>query len=397
MKQLVGIIFLFLSAEFSTAQINLVPNNSFEIYDTCPFSNDQINVCTYWFQPNRIDPPGDQQGSTDYFNTCSSTNSIPLNWPGFQIPHSGNGYVGFASDLFYYDSIAREYLEVGLTSTLINGNKYCVSSHLSLSNQSQLSNSAIGFYFSNDTLAYISNNYATINVSPQVRQPYDSILSDTLNWMLVKGSFIAQGGERFLTIGNFWNPPNINYQCMGPQCAGAYYYIDDVSVVELPELAAAGDDSVCAGDSVALSGFISQNWPGMQFEWLPHTGLANPLMLNTTAAPNTSTTYTLTVSCPSCNVPCLDELRDTVRIGINTCEPPITNTIIPTVIHTGAVWQIQPAVTTLKIFDARGRLVFETENYQNNWSPENGSSAVYFFELTFADGEIRNGKLVVYK
>lgn len=69
---------------------------------------------------------------------------------------------------------------------------------------------------------------------PQIQNDSLTVVSDKENWTKISGSFIATGGEQFLTIGNFFddiqtvknstrvsNYPNNNY---------AYYYIDNVSV-----------------------------------------------------------------------------------------------------------------------------------------------------------------------
>src|SRR5271157_5345469 len=72
---------------------NLVPNPSFEQYDTCPNSSGQINYAKYWFQGG--------PGNPDYFNICSSTLpypgnqfSVPQNAWGYQFAYEGNAYCG---------------------------------------------------------------------------------------------------------------------------------------------------------------------------------------------------------------------------------------------------------------------------------------------------------------
>ena len=47
------------------AQINLVPNSSFEVYDSCPDFDGQINRAIPLFQPYTLG------SSTDYFNSCT--------------------------------------------------------------------------------------------------------------------------------------------------------------------------------------------------------------------------------------------------------------------------------------------------------------------------------------
>ena len=58
------------------------------------------------------------------------------------------------------------------------------------------------------------------------------MITDTLNWVLISGEFIAAGGERFITIGSFKSNAQTAFDTTSwgtdPR---AYYYVDDVSVV----------------------------------------------------------------------------------------------------------------------------------------------------------------------
>jgi hypothetical protein len=73
---------------------NLVPNPSFEIYDTCPDNLGQISRAIGWHDAI---PDG------EYFNVCShDTNGsgipyigVPLNTAGYRTPASGNGYARY--------------------------------------------------------------------------------------------------------------------------------------------------------------------------------------------------------------------------------------------------------------------------------------------------------------
>src|SRR4030067_3134038 len=122
------LILLFLSVE-GNAQVNLVPNPSFEQYTICPNNGGQIYYAPPWFNPT--------QGSPDYFNACDApVLGTPENLLGYQIPHLGNAYAGFFAsfnDTSMGISNYREYVEVKLDSSLSAGVKYFVSFYLSLS------------------------------------------------------------------------------------------------------------------------------------------------------------------------------------------------------------------------------------------------------------------------
>lgn len=458
------------------AQVNLVVNPSFEIYDTCPSTVDQITFAQGWFQPNTL------YGSTDYFNSCSSNwiTSVPSNITGYQPARSGQAYAAAGIVIQVSWNYGREYLEGSLSQPLDSNRKYCTSIYTSLTNNSELS-TEIGIKFTPDSLLYAGPSYQTLNVVPQIVITDIIALEDTVGWVLSHKIYTSVGGERFLTFGNFWNQPALLYDCFGPNCGVAYYCFDDISVVLLPDLYAGLDDTICLTDSTILTGVISETWPGMSFEWLPHTGLSNPFSLSTTASPNTTTTYTLTVSCATCDVPCLSDIPDSVTItvlpqvnapfddtlclgdsllltgiiseqwngmqyewlphtglsdpfslstfaspagattytltatcsscGFTTCAtlrdsiylavkmdcaPVFNEMIVPTLVGSNQRWEImflQPN-TRVKIYDERGRIIFETENYQNNWIPT-FSGAMYFFEITLPDGNKSTGKIVV--
>lgn len=229
-KQMLRILILsicFFIAEKTNAQ-NLVTNYSFETYTSCPILDNMLYQALPWFNPNTIN-----YGTPDLFNTCVTTGAgfpttIPSNSFGNQMPRTGNGYAGIICVL---DTInAREYIEVALDSSLSAGQKYCVEFHVSLGEVSSFATSNIGAYFSVDSLLDSTQGNAINNVIPQIANSTSVILSDKINWIKIFGVFTAQGGEKFMTIGNFLSPQNTVIQNVGGSYPYAYYYIDDISV-----------------------------------------------------------------------------------------------------------------------------------------------------------------------
>ncbi len=238
------------------SQINLVPNQSFEDTIKCINSNDEFDgYVADWKGQNGW-------GGLSYFTSqCPDAFSVgagvPSNAGGFQYAHTGVSYAGiytyacdtcvqdYPSDTSYYNF--RNYIEAKLNSTLITTTKYYVTFYVSLGNVFNFACSDIGAYLSDSALKFdtTTKNVVKDYIIPQItNNPITNPLTDTLNWMKVTGTYIANGGEQYIIIGNFKNDTNSNIQYLGqrtPQGIGAYYYIDDVFVTTDSALAGASE------------------------------------------------------------------------------------------------------------------------------------------------------------
>ena len=209
---------------------NLVINPSFEDTVSCPYSASHIYCATPWFQPSIT------HSSSDLFNPCSSSNNvgIPQNFSGFQFPRTGFGYAGIYLNV---DTLnIREYIEGKLLAPHIAGNLYFVSFYVSLADTSSIAISNFGAYFSVDSLVY--SGYQTItNVTPQIANDVTNFLTDKIEWIEISGFFVANGGEQYITIGNFQTPSNTPFQIVsGGAYPSSYYFIDDISVYNYDSL-----------------------------------------------------------------------------------------------------------------------------------------------------------------
>lgn len=247
---LLGLIFLELMKRFYILYIvtfvilfssvysqNLVPNGSFEIFTQCPANGDKIYYATEWFQPTKY-PGGyniNQSSSTDYYNSCAGNSpytSIPKNFWGYQNTANGNAYIGMV--YFHIAGNYREYAEVKLTENLVAGRKYHLNYYISLIDGSKYATNQFDAYFSQDSLIDTSW-HERINLVPQVINTNQTIVSDTMNWTQISESYIAVGGENFLTLGNFHHQTLTDTIHVNPSIQSdyfAYYYIDNVSLVE---------------------------------------------------------------------------------------------------------------------------------------------------------------------
>lgn len=237
----------------SSRHVNLVYNGSFEEYRHCPRRVDAVGVLTLvegWYQPTR--------GSADYFNVCGSREcGVPANKVGKQMPHDGNGYCGIYCSKNDY----REYLQTRLRRKLRSGDRIQLSFWVSLSEESTGAVATLGGLFTkegiSDTIRSIflakEKEYLTEDIFQTIARPYTpQVVNDTKNtiidtrgWQQVTGVFVAQGGEQYLTLGNFniaEQSGYLDYDSLSRLLPGAYYYIDDVTVECLNCLPPVADD-----------------------------------------------------------------------------------------------------------------------------------------------------------
>ena len=183
-----------------TAQTqNLVPNPSFEDTIYCPYVG-EMDAVKDWHS---------YSASPDYYNICADFQfGVPLNAWGYQLPAEGDAYCGMLIYNNYAfppdpDTLFRKMLGTELVVPLIINKKYYVSLKASLSSPDFCASNNIGVLFSTvphvDTEQINSTwdlqNFAHINSQ--------SIVTDTLNWTNVSGSFIADSAYRYIVIGNF--------------------------------------------------------------------------------------------------------------------------------------------------------------------------------------------------
>jgi len=220
-------LFFFLLSQFCFAQ-NLVPNYSFEQYDTCPSLGDQIQYATGWSKYSSSNT------TPDYYNTCSSSNAqgIPQSFWCYQPEHRNcNAYAGLVT----WSSVAnyREYTGIQLSQPLTIGQNYFISFITVMGElfdgtyYNSMPTNNIGIRLS--TVAFNGSNPCPMNNFAHLY--YIPILNDTINWYRVSGSIIADSAYNYLVIGNFFdniNTDTLQYTCSTCVNNLGYYLVDDV-------------------------------------------------------------------------------------------------------------------------------------------------------------------------
>jgi OmpA-OmpF porin, OOP family len=210
---------------------NLVINGDFEQYIHKPVFvlNDGHNTL------NELIPGWTSATSADYYHKNRKVLNVP-NHVADSI--ATTGYVGI---LAYNsrDETYREHIQTKLRQSLIKGQRYCLSFDMMLSINA-------GFYIEKIE-AVLSPDAIKINTqTPFIADSlyhvtYASTFDNTNNWQQVCDCFIADGTERYLTLGLFSlndagiTPTVERYFSALDINAGAYYLFDNVVVKAVSE------------------------------------------------------------------------------------------------------------------------------------------------------------------
>jgi gliding motility-associated-like protein len=376
-------ILLWMVATSLDAQ-NLVPNYSFEDYSICPNNFDQIAYAGSWFAGRRLDI-----GSSDLYNTCHAENVN--NFMGSQKPKDGNGYAGVYGIVYIFleDGITpdtatahREYIETPLSGKLIAGKKYCLSFYVSLSDNSTAGIKDMGAVISDGAIFQDdypttvppkdqNDTYSYIPLKPQVSG--EEFLMDTVNWIEIKGAFIAKGNEHNLTIGNFKSIKHTPYTLL--KDVGdvlAYYYIDMITLAEcepcdLKPIKFPADTTACNGMSVTLA-----------FDATGHAVVWNTGETTSSIVVDTTGLYTVEITGKGCKE------NNEVKVQFYDCINFLPNVITPNNDGKNDYFVadgINKDKWLFKVFDRWGAEVYVNYQYDNTWNGSGLTSGTYYFYL----------------
>jgi hypothetical protein len=357
MKLFIFLIPLIFSKAFAQ---NLVSNGGFEIVTECPENFGQIDYAYPWYNPSGSEP--------DLFNVCSSNTDVqvPNFYNGtFQNSRTGVGMIGI--NVWHNIFLVRESIQQKIRKNLENNKTYCVSLYVNLSNGSRNCIDNLGIHLSDEPI-FCSPAFCILGSIPQVRNPINFQICDTMNWTLIKGIYKADGTERYISIGNLQADSLTNGIVFNPNSIyeGAYYYFDDISISECRPPVLSNDTLIDEGQSVMI-GDSSQDVAN--YFWSPSIGLACDTCWQTTASPTETTTYTLTKITPC------DTTQASITISV-TPNPPNPNPDFhfslkpnPSSSFIELGFGFLKLESTVKIYDLQGRLVLkqnipkEIENY----------------------------------
>jgi len=221
------------AAEAPAAPGNLVLDPSFEIdYVKLLKAYGQLPLMLKnWGSPN--------ESKADLYNNMAKASkvAIPKNDFGTEEAFEGSGYAGFRA--FTKDpKKTRTYLQAKLSKKLTKDKLYCVKFNVSLSDLSKWGANNIGIYFSDRKIQNANTNALTF--LPQITEKTNAPIVAMSGWETICGTFLSTGKEEYFIIGCFGEEDNIKLEKVmkpttqeGMIMADAYYYIDNVEVVEI--------------------------------------------------------------------------------------------------------------------------------------------------------------------
>ncbi|MFM2226001.1 MAG: hypothetical protein RJA07_2203 [Bacteroidota bacterium] len=181
---------------------------------------------------------------------------FPKNYHSNNIyPHSDSVCVGafYMFHGFQGGQTTREIVEGKLTKPLITNHHYQFSMYVQLFDTIDGNTIDIGKIVGVNSFSAVftdtiipSHNYLPItNYKPQVQ--INQMVIDTQHWVLLVDTFIAAGGEQFVSIGNFKPDSLIQYQLVDSirnLAIASYYYMDDVSLIDLDDTASGVEEQL---------------------------------------------------------------------------------------------------------------------------------------------------------
>lgn len=431
MKKLIYVL-LFLIYSTHLGSQNLVKNPSFEQIDTCYTNCENTTWVGFEFVRDWTD-----YNTADLIASCNRTEgefayncidtSVPLNWQGYQYPHSGGNYAGYYFGVKEYSSpnltnTFREYIIGSLSSSLDANKKYCFSFYVSQgaslgykylynvdSNYTDyliVDKIGVKFY---KTSPPFENPSGAIILTPDLNMRPDSmeLFSDTLIWMKTTEPFIADGEEKYFLLGNLYQGNNVNFQHISDlpdtlvifpnSLITCFHYIDDVELIEIPDIVVSISDSdIVVGESVILS---ANEIAEEQFWFAEDTIVAIGAGISVELSPTVSSTYYLR------SLQCKMYSWDTVYVKVRQPLPPpveplklfISNTISKENFLINYTGDERPLLA-MALFNSIGQLVYVQNITESTPIQTSGfAPGIYYCRIFKNTESVITEKIVVMK
>jgi outer membrane protein OmpA-like peptidoglycan-associated protein len=225
---------LFLSAVAfnvgaQTEDDNWVKNYSFEDIGTKKLKKDKsIHFATSWDSPTGV--------KADLFSKKNDKDVLTgtdANTYGHEKPEFGDNYAGVVMYSFG-DKQPRTYITTELEGPMKKDQEYCVRFRVSLADNSKYAVNNIGAHLSKGSLN--TEDKKSLLLETSVQHSQNKVFNATFGWETICSIYKADGGEKYLTIGNFSLTKDTKSEKVTKpkgvttQLGVAYYYVDAVEV-----------------------------------------------------------------------------------------------------------------------------------------------------------------------
>lgn len=218
------VVFLLdLGEKICFAQINLAPDGSLEDTVCCPNAGSQLYCASPWFEAGP---------TPDYFHECDYLGIVGVPLQGLYA-EDGKAFAGCHNYQYFSTGGGVEFIEYPLPDSLRKGKKYQIGFYVCPSKWAYAPHDAFHAKLTNDSLIITALPYYA---QPDIANPSGNIIADTLSWTLVFGYYTAKGGERFVTLGNFYPASKTNFAPgWDSTTASSYYYFDNLYIYEVED------------------------------------------------------------------------------------------------------------------------------------------------------------------
>lgn len=224
-----GLISVNLMAQ--TEDDNWVSNPGFEDIGTKKLKKDKcLHYATGWSNANGMKADLYSAKNKDEFTGADG------NQYGKEKPEEGENYAGIVA-YSYGDKIQRTYVTTELVGEMKKGQEYCVRFRVSLADNSKYAVNNIGAAITAKSL--VTEDKKSILTETNIQHSKNKVMNQTYGWETICSIYKAEGGEKYLTIGNFSltkdtkSEKTIKPKGVTRQHAIAYYFVDRVEVFVL--------------------------------------------------------------------------------------------------------------------------------------------------------------------
>lgn len=218
--------FLYILFFFTSCSIlgqGYISDVSFEDTIHCPTGIDPS--LSSWYSPSG--------GSPDTYCPCRPPDSVLGTPYQDKIAFHENCFVGLVC---FYPSFPNigEFVETKLIKSLDSGSRYCATLYAIHSTQSNYTIKNFHIGFRNDSAKQQNSEILKVDTFYRFET---NIIKDSLNWTKIELEFVANGTEKYLSIGNFDSIQNVIYDDYNsvtnpPYLEDYSYYFFDLITLE---------------------------------------------------------------------------------------------------------------------------------------------------------------------